>query len=338
MFGIRFIKFDAMTYVIQYKSGKVKREGRGLSFWYYAPNTSIVAIPIGSDDAPFIFEETTSDFQTVTVQGQITYKIQDPKQLAELLDFTVNNRGGRKSEDYEKLAQRLVNEAQTATTTFLQGLNVREAIRSSKALEAQIINGLLGSEAVRLLGIEPLSVTILGVKPNPEMARALEAETREGLQQEADEAIYARRKFAVDQERTIKESELNTEIAVEEKKKQISEKKMEAEVQKAENNRKLREMKVAADISIEEERKQLIELLSDNKKRQAETEAYRLQKLLGQYKDMDWKTLLAINGKNDAKLNIALAFRELAENADKIGSLNITPDLLTQLVEQPAGN
>ena len=46
-------------------------------------------------------------------------------------------------------------------------------------------------------------------------------------------------KFAVEQERTIKESELNTEIAVEEKKKQIAEKKMEAEVQKAENNRKV---------------------------------------------------------------------------------------------------
>ena len=49
----------------------------------------------------------------------------------------------------------------------------------------------------------------------------------EALQQEADEAIYARRKFAVEQERTIKETELNTEVAVEEKQKQIAQKKME---------------------------------------------------------------------------------------------------------------
>ena len=90
MLGIRFIRFDAMTYVIHYKKGEIVREGRSLSFWYFAPNSSIVAIPIGSDDAPFIFEETTADFQTVTVQGQITYKIQDPKQLADLLDFTVD--------------------------------------------------------------------------------------------------------------------------------------------------------------------------------------------------------------------------------------------------------
>lgn len=69
------------------------------------------------------------------------------------------------------------------------------------------------------------------------MSKALETGTREKLQQEADEAIYERRNFAVEQECKIKESELNTEIAVEEKQKQITEKKMESDVQKAENDR-----------------------------------------------------------------------------------------------------
>jgi hypothetical protein len=34
----------------------------------------------------------------------------------------------------------------------------------------------------------------------------------------------------------------------------------------------------------------------------------------------------------DPKLMIALAFRELAENATKIGELNMTPDLLQSLI------
>ena len=46
---------------------------------------------------------------------------------------------------------------------------------------------------------------------------------------EADEAIYARRNSAVEQERAIKENELNTEIAVENKKRQIRETQMDAE-------------------------------------------------------------------------------------------------------------
>jgi hypothetical protein len=38
----------------------------------------------------------------------------------------------------------------------------------------------------------------------------------------------------------------------------------------------------------------------------------------------------ARNG-HDPELMIALAFRELAENAGKIGELNVTPDLLKSL-------
>ena len=42
-------------------------------------------------------------------------------------------------------------------------------------------------------------------------------------------------------------------------------------------------------------------------------------------------------GGGDPKLMIALAFRELAENAAKIGELNITPDLLQSLIRRRTG-
>jgi hypothetical protein len=42
--------------------------------------------------------------------------------------------------------------------------------------------------------------------------------------------------------------------------------------------------------------------------------------------------MAAGGGGLDPKLMIALAFRELAENAGKIGELNITPDLLQGLI------
>ncbi|MDR1201743.1 MAG: hypothetical protein LBL58_08975, partial [Tannerellaceae bacterium] len=64
MFGIRHIKFDSMTYAFHFIGGVIRKEGRGLSFFYYSPNSSIVAIPMGSNDLPFIFQETTNDYQT----------------------------------------------------------------------------------------------------------------------------------------------------------------------------------------------------------------------------------------------------------------------------------
>ena len=332
MFGINFIKFDSMTYVIKFKNGKVAKEGRGLSFFYYAPSTSISAVPIGSNNLPFIFSETTRDYQTVTIQGQITYKIGNPKQLADVLDFTVHANGTYKKDDTEKLNQTIVNEAQTATSSFIHQLGLKEAIRAAKIIETKITDGLSSSQAIKLLGIEILSINILAIRATPEMERALETETRESLQQEADQAIYARRNFAVEQERKIKESELNTEIAVEEKNKQIAEKQAQTEVQKAESGLKLREMKVQADIAIENQRKVLLEQKTANQKKGADAQGYVLETTLKPYKEIDWKILTALNNNTDPKFNISLAFRELAENAAKIGNLNISPELLDTLL------
>lgn len=332
MFGIKHIKFDSMTYVLHYKNGNIKKEGRGLSFFYFAPSSSIVAIPMGSNDLPFIFSETTNDYQTVAIQGQISYKVRTPKTLADNLDFTVTDSGQYKKNDIEKLNQRIINEAQTATASFIHGIALKEAIRSAKKIEVNILEGLKDSLAINLLGIEVLGASILAIRATPEMARALETETREKLQQEADQAIYERRNFAVEQERKIKESELNTEIAVEEKQKQIAEKKMESEVQKADNDRKLREMQLAADIAVENQRKQFIEQKTANDKKEAETKGYVIETTLKPYKDIDWKTLTALNNNPDPRFNIALAFRQLAENADKIGNLNISPELLDSIL------
>ena len=71
MIGIRFLKAQPNTYILQYKNGNIVRRGAGLSFFYYAPATSLVAVPMASVDVPFIFNEVTADFQEVSVQGQV---------------------------------------------------------------------------------------------------------------------------------------------------------------------------------------------------------------------------------------------------------------------------
>ena len=79
MLGVRYFKAAPTTYVLQYVNGRVKREGTGLSFFYFAPTTTLVAVPVGSTDVPFIFNEITSDFQPVTVQGHLTFRVADPR-------------------------------------------------------------------------------------------------------------------------------------------------------------------------------------------------------------------------------------------------------------------
>src|SRR5262245_57413806 len=106
---LSFMKVPPTTYVLQYKHGKVKREGAGLSFLYYAPTSTIVLIPMASADIPFVFQEATADFQSVTIQGQLTYRVAEPTRLAALLDFSVDKRRGYSSEDPRKLPERLIH-------------------------------------------------------------------------------------------------------------------------------------------------------------------------------------------------------------------------------------
>jgi len=334
MFGLKYISFDSMTYAIHYQKGKIKREGKGLSFFYYSPSSSLTAIPLGSRDVPFIFKDTSLDFQEITVQGQITYNIDDPAKLSEALDFTLTANRKLRYEQFEVLEQRLNNEAQTAVSSFIQGKKLKEGLRCAKEISAIILENMKSSKVVNLLGVQILSIEVLGISPSPEMAKALETETHEALQKEADQAIYERRNFAVEQERKIKESELNTEIAVKEKQKQIDKKTAELQLDKAETQHKLRDMQIASDIEIEQKKKVLINMQSDNIKKKADAKGYELEKTLAPYKNLDWHTLLALSGNGVSSAdNIGLAFRELAEHSNKIGNLNITPDLLKSLID-----
>lgn len=318
MFGIRYIKVDPSSYVIQYKNGKIVREGSGLSFFYYGPVTSLVLIPVGSTDVPFIFEEATADFQDITVQGQLTYRVADPKKLSQLMNFTLAPNGNfHASDDPKKLSQRLIDHAKVLTRASLNTLTLRNALSHSDQLETSLKKGIQSSEMIASLGIEILGVSILAIKPTPETSRALEAEAREQILREADEAIYARRNAAVEQERAIKENELNTEIAVENKKREI------------------RETEMSANIALEQQNKELVTLSSTNAREEADAKAYAVSAMMKALSETDTKTLQALTnvGMNPGQL-VALAFKELAEGADKIGQLNVSPDLLRELMEQ----
>lgn len=338
MFGIRFIKVQPTTYLLQFKHGKILREGVGLAFFYYAPTTSLVAIPVGSTDVPFIFEEPTADYQTITIQGQVTYRVADARKLAGLLNFTLDRDGETYvSEDPVKLPQRVINLVHVLMRAELQKLSLRDAITASEAIVNGVRQQLAASPSIAALGLEILGLSVLAIKPVPETARALEAETREQLLREADEAIYSRRNAAVEQERAIKENELNTEIAVENKKRQIRETQMDAERAVQEKQHLLRTAEMQANIGLEEKRKELVGLAAENAKSEADARAYGISATMQALGTADARILqaLASAGMRPEQL-IAFAFQELAGKAEKIGQLNISPDLLRELMNHPS--
>src|SRR6185295_3371641 len=181
MMGMRYMKAAPTTYVLHHTGGTVKREGAGLSFWYFAPTSVLAAVPLASVDVPFAFSEVAADFQAVTIQGQLTYRVADPRRLAGLLDFTVAPNGQYLSDDPATLSDRLVPVAQVLARAVTQRFSLREILTKGYLLVTEVLPALRKDPAVLMLGIEVLGLSILPLKPTPEMAKAREAEAREAL-------------------------------------------------------------------------------------------------------------------------------------------------------------
>jgi len=333
MLGFRYAKASPTTYLIQYRNGVPVREGAGFAFFYFAPNASLVSIPLESVDAPFMFREVSADFQEVTVQGQVTYRVADPKLLASLMDFTLTADGaGYVSEDPAKLPQRVVNAVQVRLRAALQGRELADLLRDSARLVGAVRDGLRAPDGLPALGLELVSFAILAIKPTPETARALEATVRERILEAADDALYRRRNAAIEQERAIKENELRTEIAVETKKREIRETQMDAERAMLDKRLQIQAQDLQGRIAQERETETLTELRSANARREADARAYGLAALVNTISGVDPRVLQALSlGSADPGTVIAAAFQDLAQNAGRIGELNISPDLLRQL-------
>lgn len=334
MFGFRYMKFEPNNHIIVYKNGKIKKEGKGLSFWNYSPTGSIVKIPTEVMDEPFIFEESTLDYQTVTIQGNISYKIEDALKVSNYINFTLTPNGkAYLATPIESLSQKIKNAVIVSANKTITKLELKQAINTREDIKENILLDLRENKELNQIGINIVNLSILGIKPNMETARALEAQVREQILKDADDAIYVRRNSSIEQERIVKENEYNTEIAIEEKKREIEERKLKAKQGLQKQQNLLKEEQINADIQLEEKKKEFINLSSENIKIQADAKAYELSAAMKALEDTNQETLQALASIGmDSNRLIAVAFQELAKKAGSIGQLNVSPDLLRELM------
>jgi hypothetical protein len=287
---VGFFKGQPTDHVMKFVRGRVTREGTGLAFYYFPHRTSVVVVPTQSVDASFVFQELTRAFQTVAIQGQFTYRIISPRETAGLLNFTVNPRTRQYlSEEPDRLRQRLTNIIQMETRRMVSERTLDQVLTGSTELARTVLTHIREGRLVEPLGVELLSLHVLAARPAPEMSKALEAESREGLLRRADEAVYARRRAAVEEERAIKESEL------------------------------------ATDTALEEQREQLIALQGANAEKEAGYRARATSLEMQAFATTDPRTLLAV------------ALKGLGENAESIGTLTITTEMLASILNTLPG-
>lgn len=335
--SIKYRKFEPTEYVMKIKKGKIVQQGPGLSFFYHTLTTSMIVLPTTAFDSGFAFDGImTADFQGVSVQGDIAYTIKNYEKAARMVDFSY--KGSRKehqaavAEAGQKMGKRILNLAKVYVTKFISAKSVRAALVSGDALAQDLRESMRQDETMQEFGLELISVSILGISARPDTQRALEAATREEILKQQDDAIYKRRNAAIEQERIVKENELNTEIKVAEKQKEKREKEMETKRLIQEKQAELDSKKLEQDIRLEEENRRLVDLQTENERKKSDARAYDSAALLKTFAGIDTEIIkaLAVSGM-DSRALIAKAFAEIGDKADKIGVLNVSPDLLESL-------
>ncbi len=341
MLGFQFIKSQPTTHLMQFRGGKLVRQGAGLSFFYYAPVTSLVAVPIASRDAGFMLELVTSDFQGVTVQGEVTYRVGDPSRIYKMMDFSLKPDGASyASEDPDRLKGRVVMQVRAIVQQVIQALPLRNALKATAEIARTAQQQLGNQPEIQALGLEILGVSVVAIKPTTDIARALEAEAREANLKAADDAISQRRMAGVQNERAIRQNELDTEIAVEEKKREIEATQLEAKAAAMRRQNELRAEQMSADIVLENQRKEFVTSAAQNTREEAQAQAHTVRAVMDALENADPRVVqaLAAVGMQPGQL-IAQAFGGIAERAERIGQLNMSPELLNSLLGAgaPAG-
>lgn len=307
---VRHIRADATSHIQYFKDGKRIRSGRGLSFWFLAQGASISEVPLDDRELPFLVKGQSSDYQDLTAQGAIVWRVDEPEKLGERVDFAIDLSSGLHTGlPIDQLNNVLSGLAGQVTAGYLKKLGVRAVLEQGAApLQDVLLADLAKNPILAKMGLEIVGLNVADVSPSRELARALQAPTFESLQQQADEATFARRALAVEKERAIAENELGNRI-------ELAARQQDLIAREDANARAEAEAKAAA-----------MHISTD-------AEAARIRTLDQARVDME-SARMDIYSDLPPTVLMAMAAQEFAAKLDRIDNLTVTPDMLSGLMTQ----
>ena len=110
---VSHVRGQASSQLLYWKGGLLRRSGRGLSFFFRALSANVAEVPLDDRDLTFLFHGRTSDFQDLTVQGVVTYRVTNAEAISERIDFSLDLRTGQyATTPLDLIADRLTQLAQ----------------------------------------------------------------------------------------------------------------------------------------------------------------------------------------------------------------------------------
>lgn len=321
---LRHLRGEASRHLVQYADGKQVRSGRGLSFWFAPWSASISELPVDDQEFTVVVTGRSRDFQQVTTQGVLFWRIADPALLASRLDFSIDlQTGAWKMQPMEQIHQLLSELAQQICWSYVAHTDLERVLEEGvETLSDRLAEGLSGHASLEQLGIVLVSTSIRAIRPLAEVEKALMTTTREKIQQAADKATYERRAMAVERERAIEENELKNKI-------ELARQEEELIAQEAQNERR----RITEEV---ETRRLEAEAKAERAAIQATTEADAIRLVEGARADTEAQQV-AIYADLPSEVLLGLAAQKVAGNLPPVEHLTLSPELIGPALARLAG-
>jgi regulator of protease activity HflC (stomatin/prohibitin superfamily) len=321
---VRHLRAEPTSHVLFFKGGALKKSGAGLAFWFMPLGASISVVPLDDRELPVLFKGRSADFQDVVVNGAVVWRVARPEDVARRVDFSVDaDAGTYTKEPLDRIAATITQLAGQLASGLLMTTSLRDILKDGiEVIRGVIHDGLTTDPCLAGMGVEIVAVRVASVLPTSEMEKALQMPTREKIQQEADEATFARRALAVDKERAIQENELGNQIELAKREEQLI-------AQRGQNERR-RATETAESKRIE------AEAAAKNVKLNAVAQAESI-KVLEEAKVNAEKERMDIYRDLPSSAMMGLAARELAGKLQTIEHLTLSPDMLGSMLQRVLG-
>lgn len=327
----RHLRAEPNQYILHYRKGELARRGAGLTYWFLPLSAALAQVPVEDIETTFVLNERSADFQEITAQVTLTYRVIDPEKAARRVNFSISLEGGAWVEQpLRRLENLWAHWCLHPARACLIGMPVVEIVRAGAAETRDALEQSLRANAeIEAMGLALVSVQVDQVTPTAELEKALQTPTREAIQQKADEATFQRRALAVENERAIKENELATEIELARRQEDLIRQeganqmlgvRQEAERQKF-------------DVEAQAEREQIAargQAQATLIEAQAETEARR--QILEVETEAEARRVELWRDAPPA-VALGLAAQRFADKVKTIQHLNLTPNLLNDLIQ-----
>jgi regulator of protease activity HflC (stomatin/prohibitin superfamily) len=288
-------------------------------------------LPVHDVETTFVLSERTLDYQDIGVQCTLVYRIVEPEVAATRVNFTLSLVSGAWiDQPLERLASFWSQRARRPARTYLAGVPLVDAVgRGAEVVRTSMEEVLRADPAIGEMGLVLVSVNVQRVSPAADVDKALQVPIREAIQQRADQAIFARRADAVENERAIKQNELSTEIELARRQEDLIRREGANRLLETQHQAEAEQVRVEAELG----RQALVaEAYARDQRTHAEADA-QTRRLLGEADADGDARRVAVWQAAPTRVLLGLAAQEFAGKIGSINHLNLSPDLLASSMQ-----